>query len=145
MNKILYNKVTFALVCIITMMLLSSFIYHSFIVEEVTPLIDNELDESYNNTIQLNIMNASGEVGLASKLKQYFRKRHFDVVEIGNFKFESPKTLVIDRVGDMRSAYKVANAVGIADSLVSMNIDSTMYLRTTLVIGKDWKNLECFK
>lgn len=145
MNRILYNKITFTLICLVTAALLSSFIYHSFVIKEVTPLIDNELDADYNNTIQLNIMNGSGESGLAAKAKQYYRKRNFDVVEVGNFKFEAEKTLVIDRVGDMRSAYKVANAIGIPDSMVSVNIDSTMYLRTTLVIGKDWKSLKVFK
>lgn len=145
MNKILYNKFTFALLCLVAFLLLSSFIYHNFIITEATPLIDNERDASYNNTIQLNIMNASNHPGLANKLKQYYRKRGFDVVEVGNFKFEANKSLVIDRVGDLKSAYKVANVLGIPDSMVSRNLDSTMYLRTTLVIGKDWENLKAFK
>jgi len=145
MNKLLYNKFTFIIVCIISLTLLSSFVYQTFVVEEVTPLIDNESDENFNNTIQLNILNGCGEAGLAAKIKEYFRKREFDVVEIGNFKYETEKSLVIDRIGDLRSALKVARTIGVADSLVSTNIDSTMYLRTTLVIGKDWKTLEAFK
>lgn len=144
MNRLLYNKVTFVLLIITFFTLLSSFVYHNFVVKEITPLIDNELDDNFNNTIQLNILNGCGEPGLAAKLKEYFRKREFDVVEIGNFKYEVDKSLVIDRIGDMRSAYKVAQSIGIADSMVTKNIDSTMYLRTTLVIGKDWKNLEAF-
>lgn len=144
MNRLLYNKVTFVLLIITFFTLLSSFVYHNFVVKEITPLIDNELDDNFNNTIQLNILNGCGEPGLAAKLKEYFRKREFDVVEIGNFKYEVDKSIVIDRIGDMRSAYKVAQSIGIADSMVTKNIDSTMYLRTTLVIGKDWKNLEAF-
>ncbi len=144
MNKLLYNKFTFIFLSLIAFVLLSSFVYQTFIIDPITPIVDNELDDDYNKSIQINILNGCGESGIAAKLKEYFRKREFDVVEIGNYKEEVEKCIVFDRLGDKRSAYKVAQTVGINDSLVISNIDSTQYVRTTLVIGKDWKELDIF-
>lgn len=141
MNKLLYNKFTFGILSLTSLILIASFAYRILVAEPVNPLVDNEKDADYNKAIQINILNACGESGLAAKFKEYFRKREFDVVEIGNYKYEVDKSMVIDRIGDERSAYKVAQAIGISDSLVTANIDSTMYLRTTLIIGKDWKSL----
>jgi len=57
--------------------------------------------------------------------------RNFDVVEVGNFSEILPNTKIIDRVGDFASAKKVAKALGIADSLITTNIDSTLFVRNT--------------
>lgn len=142
MNKILYNKITFIFLSIVSLILLSSFVYRILISQPITPLVDDKKDTAFNKQIQLNILNACGESGVAAKFKEYYRIREFDVVEIGNFNKEIEKSMVLDRIGDIRSAFKVAQLVGINDSLVKSVVDSTMYLRTTLVIGKDWKNLE---
>ncbi len=142
MNKILYNKITFIFLSIVSLILLSSFVYRILISQPITPLVDDKKDTAFNKQIQLNILNACGESGVAAKFKEYYRIREFDVVEIGNFNKEIEKSMVLDRIGDIRSAFKVAQLAGINDSLVKSVVDSTMYLRTTLVIGKDWKNLE---
>jgi hypothetical protein len=49
--------------------------------------------------------------------------------------------MIIDRVGDFASAKKVAKALGIADSLVTTKIDSTLFVRTTIVLGQDYPKL----
>jgi hypothetical protein len=144
MNKILYNKFTFIFLSIIAFVLLSSFIYKIIVAQPVNPYVDNKNDEFYSKQIQLNILNACGESGVAAKFKEYYRIKEFDVVEIGNYNKELDKSIVIDRIGDLRSAYKIAQIAGISDTLVVSSIDSTMYLRTTLVIGKDWRELDIF-
>lgn len=144
MNKILYNKFTFIFLSITAFVLLSSFIYKIIVAQPVNPYVDNKNDEFYSKQIQLNILNACGESGVAAKFKEYYRIKEFDVVEIGNYNKELDKSIVIDRIGDLRSAYKIAQIAGISDTLVVSSIDSTMYLRTTLVIGKDWRELDIF-
>lgn len=95
----------------------------------------------FNNKIQLNVLNASGEKGIASKARNYLRDLGFDVVEIGNFDTMIDSTIVLDRVGDRISSYKLTKAVGIDESRILTAIDSSLYLRATLVLGKDFSKL----
>lgn len=96
--------------------------------------------------IQLNIANGSGMQGVARTTMDYLRSAGFDVVEIDNYKsFDIEKSFVIDRVGDSISTRSVARALGIADSLYVRNIDSTLYVRCTVVLGKDCTQLRAFR
>ena len=108
-------------------------------------LLDEEIaKDNVSKVIQINILNACGEKGLAASFKKYMRKKGFDVLEIGNYNKEINKSLVIDRLDDMKSAFKVAGVLGVNDSLVSSKIDSTLYLRTTIILGKDYNTLKPF-
>jgi hypothetical protein len=40
---------------------------------------------------------------------------------------------------------KTAKALGIADSLRVLRIDSTLYIRASVVIGKDYRTLKPFQ
>lgn len=125
-----------------------SIVFALFTVSLIVNATSNHVDGSLENkngevaeSIQVNVLNACGESGLASKTRKYLRKRGFDVVEVGNYGGILAKSIVIDRLGDKRSALKTAYALGINDSLVYQNIDSTLYLRNTVIIGKDYKSL----
>jgi hypothetical protein len=106
-------------------------------------------DESVRLTpgevIQINVLNASGETGIARRVMDFMRARGFDVVEIDNFKSTEGSSFVIDRIGDRSSARKVSYAMGVADSLIRTEIDSALYLRASVVIGKDFKRLKPFR
>lgn len=106
-----------------------------------TKLSENTESRGYNNTIQLNILNATGKTGLASQTRDYLRQVGFDVVEIGNYDTELDTSIVIDRLGDKTSAFKLSRVVGINEKNIKTEIDSSLYLRATLVLGKDFKNL----
>jgi len=130
---------------LIVIVMLSSFINRIFISPPIDPSIDEEIETSGKEVvIQVNILNACGESGLAAKVKDYMRFRGFDVVEIGNYHSIVEKSMVFDRLGDLRSARKVAYALGINDSNVVSSIDSNLYLRSTIVIGKDFSLLKPF-
>jgi len=103
---------------------------------------DLELENTVAESIQVNVLNACGEKGLAGKTRKYLRNNGFDVVEIGNYNLELEKSIIIDRLGDKRSALKTAYALGIEDSLVYSNIDSSLFIRATVIIGKDFKMLK---
>ncbi len=142
--KYLNLTIIFVLLVII-LLLLSSFIDRVFITPPVSASLPEELRTNKQEVIQVNILNASGEPGLASKAKEFLRVRGFDVVEIGNNKDILENSTIIDRLGDIGSAYKVAYALGINDSLITTKIDSSMFLRSTIIIGKDFAALKPYK
>jgi hypothetical protein len=130
---------------LIVIVMLSSFINRVII----APPVDSKIEEGANSSendlvIQVNVLNACGETGLAAKAMEFLRLRGFDVVEIGNYPKKEEKSFVLDRLGDLRSARKVAYAMGIPDTLVVSAVDSNLFVRSTVVIGKDFPLLKPF-
>ena len=131
---------------IIVFSITTFFLLLSFILRLNSTPMDTKISEvtektGFNNKIQLNVLNASGEKGIASKARNYLRDLGFDVVEIGNVDTMIDSTIVLDRVGDRISSYKLTKAVGIDESRILTAIDSSLYLRATLVLGKDFSKL----
>ncbi len=115
----------------------------------ISPPVDSQLEENIeklNNleVIQVSVLNSTTINGLANKARNYMQLRNFDVVEIGNFPEQAPKSMIIDRMGDFASAKKVAKVFGIADSLIVTEIDSSLFVRTSIVIGQDYPKLPFF-
>lgn len=106
-----------------------------------TKINDKTLKRGYNNTIQLNVLNATSEPGIASKTRNHLRKLGFDVVEIGNYDSKLDSSIIIDRLGDKLSSFKLSRAVGLDENKIKTVIDSSLYLRATLVLGNDFTNL----
>ena len=94
--------------------------------------------------IQVEVVNASGRSGAGRQVMEFLRQRGFDVVEIGNDTSRPRRSSVIDRVGDRTSARKVAQSLGIADSLITTDLDSMRFLQSSIIIGADLDNLEPF-
>lgn len=120
----------------------------SFIMRISSPVIDSSIDDNIKITnqerIQISILNACGQNGYAAKTDKFLRNYKFDTVEIGNYDEEIEKSIIIDRLGDLTSAKKVAYAMGIPDSLIITKLDSSLFVRTTVVIGKDYNKLAPF-
>ncbi|MDQ3194335.1 MAG: LytR C-terminal domain-containing protein [Bacteroidota bacterium] len=99
-----------------------------------------------NLTIQLDVQNGTPEKGAASKFTDYLRKNGIDVVEIGNYKTKDiDKTLVIDRIGDNNKAKKVAVLLGVNERNIIQQINNSLYLDVSVVIGKDFTELKPYK
>lgn len=99
-----------------------------------------------NLTIQLDVQNGTSENGVASKFTDYLRKSGIDVVEIGNYKSKDiEKTLVIDRSGDKNKAKKVALTLGVSEKNIIQQLNNSLYLDATVVIGKDFSELKPYK
>ncbi len=116
----------------------------------ISPPVEPNIPEGQQRTaaetaIQCTILNASGQRGVARSMTDYLRARGYDVVEIGNYPTTEERSFMIDRVGDSASAARVGYALGIPDSLTERDIDSTLYLRCTVVAGKDYKKLKPFR
>ncbi|MCX6146042.1 MAG: LytR C-terminal domain-containing protein [Candidatus Kapabacteria bacterium] len=140
----LFNIVILAMLAIVVIMSYA-FITRVFVQPPVDSEISNELSKTTKQeVIQINIYNACGKTGLASKAQKVMRALGFDVVETSNSNTQLDQTIIIDRVGDRISALKVAYALGVADSLVKTELDSSLYLRTTVLLGKDYNKLKLF-
>jgi hypothetical protein len=113
----------------------------------INPVIERS-DElvKEGDQIQINILNGCGDQGVARRTMDFMRTTGFDVVEIENYsRFSVRQTFIIDRVGDTVSARKTARALGISDSLYVVRVDSTLYVRCSVVIGKDYRVLKPFQ
>lgn len=113
------------------------------------PVLSEVSDENkitHTEVLQVEVLNSLSTNGLASTVMIYLRNRKFDVVRIGNYpEKDQTKSFIIDRLGDSNSGIHLAKALGIADSLIKIDIDSTLFLRCSIVIGSDFRNLKPFK
>lgn len=92
--------------------------------------------------IQLDVLNGCGVSGVASKFTTYLRRHGFDVVEMRNYRsFDIQETLVIDRVGNLAKAHRVAQALGIKQENVIQEINPDYFVDVSVVIGKDYPKL----
>jgi len=91
--------------------------------------------------VRVEVLNGCGIAGLAKKITDFLRIKGFDVVNVGNAEsFEFPETIVVDRVGDMASAWSVARAIGVNN--VIQQRDTDLLLEVTIILGKDYGDLE---
>lgn len=99
-----------------------------------------------NLTIQLEILNGTSQSGVASIFTDFLRKQGFDVVDYGNYQStDEPKTLIIDRSGNSSKCKKIAGILGISEKQIIQQLNSTLYVDATVVIGKDFKELKPFQ
>lgn len=97
------------------------------------------------HTIQLDVLNGTGESKLAQRLTDFLRGRGFDVVEMGNYAGELDATMIIDRTGNKEAAIRVAQSLGVPKERVIQKIDKTLYLDVSVYIGKDYRSLDPFR
>lgn len=95
--------------------------------------------------LQVNILNATNIDGIAAQTRIFLRSREIDVVEISNFASMEANSLIIDRVGDRQSAKKLADEIGMSDSLIVTQIDSSLFLKCSLILGYDYKKYLPFR
>lgn len=115
--------------------------------KEVKDITDSSknLTNQPNLTIQLDVQNGTRENGIATRITEYLRKNGLDVVEIGNYKSKDiEKTLIIDRSGDKNKAMRVAKILGLDNRNVIQQLNSSLYLDVTVVIGNDFNELKPF-
>jgi hypothetical protein len=131
---------------IVTLYLLYILIDKVFLHPPVTAVVPIDKRRTVSDVyIQLNVINASGQQGIAKKTMNYYRERGFDVVEISTADTLSNISYVIDHLSDTISARNVAYAIGLSDSTIKHDYDTTLYLRASVVIGTDYFKLKPFQ
>ncbi len=93
--------------------------------------------------IQLDVLNGCGARGAAARFTSFLRNSGFDVVEMKNYKVRTmQKTLVVDRIGDLASARRVATALGVSQNNVVQQINPDYFVDVSVIIGADYSTLE---
>lgn len=87
--------------------------------------------------IKVEVLNASGQRGLARRATFALRDAGFDVVKFSNDPERRDSTLVLARSGNEGWASLVARALG--GARVESRPDSTRYLDVTVLLGSDWR------
>ena len=90
-----------------------------------------------NVRIKVEVLNASGQRGLARRATFALRDAGFDVVRFDNAAETRDSTLVLTRSGKDDWAQLVARALG--GARVESRPDSTRYLDVTVLLGADWR------
>ena len=95
-----------------------------------------------SKVIQLDVLNGCGAKGAGAKFTNFLRGSGFDVVEMKNYSSSRVgRTLVIDRVGNLAAARRVAAALGVAGSNVVQQINPDYFVDVSVVIGEDYPSL----
>ena len=101
-------------------------------------------DGAVRDIIQVEVRNGCGIGGLAGVMTLFLREHGYDVVEVGDYEsFDVPRSMVIDRVGNLETARKVAEELGIEQ--VEQDIRPEYFLDASVVIGLDYETLRPFK
>ena len=90
-----------------------------------------------NVRIKVEVLNASGQRGLARRATFALRDAGFDVVRFDNASENRDSTLVLTRSGRDDWAQLVARALGGAK--VESRPDSARYVDVTVMLGADWR------
>lgn len=113
-------------------------------IKEITDTTKS-LTNQPNLTIQIDVQNGTVENGVALIFSDYLRKNGMDVVEMGNYKSnDMERTLIIDRIGDRNKAKRIALLLGLNERNIIQQINRSLILDVTVVIGKDFKELKPF-
>jgi hypothetical protein len=83
--------------------------------------------------VKVEVVNASGERGLARRTMHYLRERGLDVVSVGNSKERLDSSVVYVRSGHSDWAVTAAKAIG--GARIEVRPDSSRYLDLTIVLG----------
>lgn len=137
-------------VSIVVIGLTAVFLLYSLVARSVLPRTDavREVNpaELVGDILQLEVRNGCGVSGLAATATLFLREHGFDVVEVGDHaRFDVEYSTVIDRVGDVEAARKVAAALGIAETQVQQEVRPDLYLDATVILGKDYASLRPFQ
>ncbi len=110
-----------------------------------TPFVASTSITSTDDILQVEVRNATMVEGLAGRTRTFLRDAGFDVVETGNFRQQDvPHSFVIDRVGNLEQARRVAASLGIGEDRVTQDIRDDLLLDATVVIGADYASLPPF-
>ena len=112
--------------------------------KEGNDTLKKQVTNQPNLSIQINILNATGENRIGARFRDYLKQKGFDVVDMGNYKTDVEKSMVLDLCGDINKAKRVADALGISQRNVIQQLDKTKFIDATVLIGKDYTELKPF-
>ncbi|MGD8782067.1 MAG: LytR C-terminal domain-containing protein [Ignavibacteria bacterium] len=109
--------------------------------------LNTNLEEGIpSDIIQVEVLNGCGVNGIADTFTDYLRKNKFDVVNTANYhSFNEINTMVIDRIGNLANAKKIAEALGVPKASYFSQLNNNYFVDVTVIIGKDYHKLNPLK
>jgi len=132
---------------IINVILIVSLISNFFASPHDTPVVIDM--EVLKEPITVEVLNGCGVPGLANEITEYLRDQEikFDVVNVGNYQggFNLERTFVLDRVA-LNNVYakRVGEVLGVAAEQITPQVNDSLQLMVTVIVGKDYKQLKSF-
>ncbi len=136
---------------LINLVLIGSIVSEHFIFPNESLLSSNSRTEPNPPKaalITVEVLNGCGVQGLAKEITQFLRENKFDVVKVGNYQggFDLDRTFVFDRISlNGYNAIKVGEVLGVNEKQVQPQLDDSLQLMVTVLIGKDYKDLKVYK
>lgn len=101
--------------------------------------------EPVQRNIQVEVLNACGESGIAATVTKYLRENNIDVVNLGNYtRFDIKKSILWQRVDKTEPSERIAELLGLNTKSIDSKIDPNLQLDVTIILGADYKNLKPF-
>ncbi len=95
--------------------------------------------------IVIEVLNGCGIPGLAQKFTNFLRSEGFDVIYTGNAaRMDYSNTQLIERVDDSEKTNEVNEVLMLHPQRLSSDIDPSLHLDLTLIIGKDYNRLPVY-
>ena len=143
-QNLMLNVIIFVLFVVVIYLSYSIFI--KLKLETTEKQVHNNNKEVPAEIIQLEVLNGCGVSGLAERFTDYLREQQFDVVNKGNYiQYDIIETMVIDRIGNIANAKKVALALGIDPENTFTQINEDYFLDVSIIIGADYYKLSPLK
>lgn len=102
---------------------------------------ENTEPQNVQQLIQVEVLNGCGVTGIGDGLTDVLRAKGIDVVKTGNFRsFEVDNTFIIDRMGKIETAERVADSLILNKRFIITEKNKSLFLDLTIVIGKDYQN-----
>lgn len=102
-------------------------------------------DGLLGDIIQVDVRNGCGVSGLAGRMTDFLRSYGFDVVEHGDHtSFDVPKTIIVDRIGNLDAAKQVALALGLTEDSIVQEVRTDYFLDVSVIIGMDYQTVMPF-
>lgn len=145
-----YQKWLFniAIVCIATVVIGFVFSAGQRLINQDKKIDLNQTDVVQKNytPVMVEVLNGCGVSGMAGKFSNYLRKKGIDVSYTGNAEsMDNKKTYLVQRVKN-KDKFKILNKVlNFSKQRVQVKDTATPHTDFTLVIGKDYKELEIYQ
>ena len=131
--------------CSLLLFTILFFLFKQSINNDETPaeLSENLSKQSYI-LAEIEVLNGCGESGVANLFTNYLRNNNFDVIEIknaDNFNYQNT-LLVVNGDNKINTANELAKMLNIKTKYIK--IDKNLIWDFSIIIGKDYKELESF-
>lgn len=115
-------------------------------IEEYDSINPREVYEKKPYTdVWVEILNGNGVPGVAAEFTEFLRNEGFDVQRTDNAdRFTYSHTQVIDRSDSHEKAIAVARALSIDTSRVRTDVDKSLQLDVTVILGDDYKSIPVY-